>query len=251
MPLPDLAPMAHLLKALEAAPHTLAFARRARTGFPDAGGTLLCLSASFNPLTRAHWGLVEAADRLLRSDQILFLLAVSNVDKEVTGLPLALRLALLTHFAQNRAKVSVAATGPGRFIEKQAVIRAAYPAAARVVFLLGQDTLVRLADPKYYQDRDAALERLFADCECVVADRPPARPGAVAQLLATPPLSRFRRQIHTVELPPELAPIAATTIRAQLEAGLVPDSVPEEVRPLLVSWIAAQRNPSHIRDVTH
>jgi nicotinic acid mononucleotide adenylyltransferase len=235
------ASMSRVLEALTAASHTLAFARRAPTGLHCSSGTLLCLSASFNPLTRAHWGLVEAADRLLGSQEILLLLAVANVDKTMAGLTLAVRLALLERFAQSRPTVSVAATGPGRFIDKLSVIRAAYPAGTRIIFLLGFDTLVRLCDPKYSQDRDAALATLFAGCECVVAGRPPDPPEAVAVLRSTPPLARYQSRIHAVQLPAELAPITATAIRAQLANGEVPDSVPEEIRPLLAAWAVAHR----------
>jgi len=215
--------MSHVLEALTPASHTLAFARPAPTGLHGSSGTLLCLSASFNPLTRAHWGLV------------------ANADKTIAGLPLAVRLALLERFAQSRPTVSVAATGPGRFIDKLSVIRTAYPAGTRIVFLLGFDTLVRLCDPKYYQDRDAALATLFAGCECVVAGRPPDPPEAVAVLRSTPPLARYQSRIHAVQLPTELAPITATATRAQLAKGEVPDSVPEEIRPLLAAWAVAHR----------
>jgi nicotinamide-nucleotide adenylyltransferase len=237
----DVSPMIRALEGLAAAPRQLAFVRRARTGTGPRPGTLLCLSASFNPLTSAHWALVEAAQRRVPGDEVLLVLALANVDKAITGLPPAVRLALLTRFAQDRPAVSVAVTDSGRFVDKLAVVQEAYPPGTRILFLLGFDTLVRLFDRKYYTDRDAALIALFAGSECVVADRPPDRPEAVRAFLARPDVARFASRIHHVQLPPDLAQVSATRVRTGLAAGAMPDCVPAEIRPLLAAWADTRR----------
>ena len=102
-------------------PH-LAYLRRAPAGLGRDGGTLLCLSASFNPLTTAHAGLIREASRVFSPGEVLLLLAVANVDKAVTGLPLAARLDLLQRFSESRPIISVAAVGHGRFVDKMNAI---------------------------------------------------------------------------------------------------------------------------------
>ena len=244
----DLKAITCLLNGLPTAPMGLAFLRRAPAGIGQGPGTLLCLSASFNPLTVAHWALVEAADRIVPGDEVLLLLATANVDKAVSGLPLAVRLALLQRFAADHPSVSVAAVGPGRFVDKLTAVGHAYPAGTRLLFLLGFDTLVRLFDPKYYTDRDHALATLFAGSECVVAGRPPDPPEAVPAFVARPDVSRFASRIHHAQLPPHLAAVSATAVRRRLaEGGGAPESVPVEIRPLLAAW--AQTHYQHGTDV--
>jgi nicotinic acid mononucleotide adenylyltransferase len=218
-------------------PH-LAYLRRAPAGLGRDGGTLLCLSASFNPMTTAHAGLIREASRLFSPAEVLLLLAVANVDKSVTGLSLVARLKLLRQFAESRPTISVAAVGHGRFVDKMDAILPAYPAGARLVFLLGFDTLVRLFDPRYYTDPADALSRLFEGSECVVANRDPEPPEAIAAFLARADVAPFAHRISVIHLSRDLAAVSATDVRARLAqgepvAGLVP---PEIQAPLEVAW---------------
>lgn len=221
----------------------LAFLRRAPEGIGGAGGTLLCLSASFNPMTVAHAVLVREGSRLVSPDEVLLLLATANVDKHGEGFPLERRLDLLLRFAESRPRVSVAAVYHGRFVDKLDAIRAAYPDTLRVLFLLGFDTLVRLFDGKYYDDRDAALARLFAGCECIVANRGENLPSSVDAFLARPEVAPFARRIHAVGLPTDLAAVSATLVRDRLSRGeSVAELVPPEIHPALAVWGRRLRN---------
>jgi nicotinic acid mononucleotide adenylyltransferase len=215
----------------------LAFLRRATAGIGVLPGTLLCLSASFNPMTVAHTALIGEGSRLVSPRETLLLLATVNVDKGSEGLPLERRFDLLLRFAESRPDVSVAAVGHGRFVEKLEAIRAAYPDATRVVFLLGFDTLVRLFDPKYYADRVASLTRLFDGSECIVANRGGDAPSAVEAFLARPEVAPFAHSIHVVRLPTHVAAVSATEVRARLSRGEpIDELVPSEIRPLVAGW---------------
>jgi nicotinamide-nucleotide adenylyltransferase len=231
--------IADLLAGLsQAEPPRLVFLRRAPAGIDTRPGTLLCLSASFNPMTAAHAVLVHEGSRLVSPRESLLLLAAANVDKRGGGIPLEQRLDLLLRFVESRPRVSVAAVYHGRFVDKLDAIRAAYPAATRVVFLLGFDTLVRLFDPKYYADRTASLARLFEGSECVVANRGQNAPDSVQAFLARPDVAPFAERIHPVRLPARLAGLSATEVRARLSRGepiaeLVP---PEILAPLAACW---------------
>jgi len=213
-----------------AAAHLL-FLRRAPAGLGGRGGTLLCLSASFNPITVAHDSLVREASRMIPPQEVLLLLATANVDKGVSGLPLGERLALLLRFAESRPGVSVAAVGPGRFVDKMEAIHHAYGTGIRLVFLVGFDTLVRLFDPKYYSDRDTSLSALFSGSECVAATRGPHPSKAMEAFLTRPDVLPYAGRIHVIQLPLGLASVSATEVRAKLARGEpINRLVPEELR---------------------
>lgn len=219
------------------APPHLVFLRRPPAGTGISPGTLLCLSASFNPITMAHTLLIREGSRLVSPGETLLLLATDNVDKGGEGLPLEWRLDLLLRFAESRPEISVATVCHGRFVDKLEAIRTAYPAGTRVVFLLGFDTLVRVFDPKYYDDRDESLRRLFDGSECVVANRGADGPDAVEAFLARPDVAPFAHRIHAIRLPADMAAVSATQVRARLSRGdSVEDLVPPEIRPGLAAW---------------
>ncbi len=223
-------------------PPRLLFLRRSPAGIGVVPGTLLCLSASFNPMTVAHAVLVHEGSRLVSPQEILLLLATANVDKRAEGLPFEQRFDLLLRFAESRPRLSVAAVGHGRFVDKLDAIRAAYPAATSVIFLLGFDTLVRLFDPKYYADPATALSRLFAGCECIVANRAGYAPGAVQAFLARPEAAPFAQRIHPVRLPTDVTGVSATEVRARLSRGEpIAEMVPPEIlAPLEACWPGAR-----------
>jgi nicotinamide-nucleotide adenylyltransferase len=229
--------MAELLAGLDPdGPPRLAFLRRAPAGIAERPGRLLCLSASFNPLTVAHVWLIQVASRSLPCDEILLVLARTNVDKAVAGFPLERRLGLLARFAESRPACSVAACSHGRFVDKADAIRPHYPAGTRLVFLVGFDTLIRLFDPKYYADRDASLSALFGVSEFIVANRAPDPSEAVTAFLARPDVVPYAHRIRVIQLPPDVAAISATAVRARLARGeSVTDLVPPEIQPLLVA----------------
>jgi nicotinamide-nucleotide adenylyltransferase len=218
-------------------PPRLAFLRRAPEGIGSGPGTLLCLSASFNPMTVAHALLVDEGSRLVSPQEVLLLLATANVDKHGEGFPLEHRLDLLLRFAEPRPLVSVAAVYHGRFIDKLHAIRGAYPDATRVLFLLGFDTLARLFDAKYYDDRDASLTRLFEGSECIVANRGENTPNIVAGFLARPEVAPFAHRIQAMRLPMKLAAVSATEVRERLYRGdPVADLVPPEIQAPIAAW---------------
>lgn len=227
--------MRELLAGLDpGGPPRLAFARRAPGGIVGRAGQLLCLSASFNPLTVAHVWLLREASRLVPPDEALLLLARANVDKAVTGFPLERRLNLMARFAESRPTFSVAACSHGRFVDKAEAIRSHYPAGTRLTFIVGFDTLVRLFDPKYYTDRDASLSALFSASEFIAANRAPDPPEAVTAFLARPEVAPYADRIHVIQLPPEIAAISATLVRARLARGEpVSEFVPSEIQLLL------------------
>jgi nicotinamide-nucleotide adenylyltransferase len=229
--------MLELLAGLDPeGPPRMAFARRAPAGIGERAGHLLCLSASFNPLTTAHVWLIQEASRIFPPDEVLLLLARANVDKPVEGFPLERRLSLLVRFAESRPTFSVAACSHGRFVDKVEAMRPHYPAGTRLAFILGFDTLVRLFDPKYYADLNASLSALFGASEFIAANRAPDPPEAVASFLTRPDVAPYAHRIHMIQLPPEIAAVSATQVRARLaRSESVTGLVPPEILHLLIS----------------
>lgn len=227
---------ARLLAGLDPhGPPRLTFARRAPAGIGERPGTLICLSASFNPLTVAHVWLIREAGRMTSPDEVLLLLAKANVDKVVFGLPLERRLSLLARFVESRPAFSVAACNQGRFVDKSQAIRPHYPPGTRLTFVVGFDTLVRLFDPKYYADRDASLSTLFRASDFIAANRAPDPPEAVTAFLARPDAAPYVHRIRVIQLPAEIAAISATSIRTRLARGeSVTRLVPPEIESLLI-----------------
>ncbi len=228
--------MADLLAGLNPeGPPRLAFARRGVAGIGDRPGPLLCLSASFNPLTVAHVWLIQEASRMVFPDEVLLLLARTNMDKGVSGFPLERRLSLLARFVETRPTFSVAACSHGRFVDKVEAIRAHYPAATRVTFIVGFDTLVRLFDRTYYADRDTALTALFEASEFIAANRAPDPPEAVTSFLARRDVTPYAHRIRVIQLPLEIAAISATQVRTRLARGEpVATLVPPEIHSHLL-----------------
>lgn len=214
----------------------MALVRRAPAGMGKRAGHLLCLSASFNPLTTAHVRLIREASRGPAPDEVLLILAKANVDKQVEGFPLERRLRMLVRFAESHPTFSVAAASHGRFLDKAKAIRDHYPAGTRLAFIVGFDTLVRLFDPRYYTELDASLAALFEASEFVAANRAPHPPEAVASFLGRPDVAPYAHRIRAIRLPSEIAAVSATEIRTRLARGeRITGLVPAEIEPLLMT----------------
>lgn len=212
----------------------MAFVRRAPAGVTGRTGHLLCLSASFNPLTVAHLWLIQEASRIFPPDEILLLLARANVDKPVEGFPLERRLGMLLRFVESHPTFSVAACSHGRFVDKAEAIWRHYPVGTRLAFIVGLDTLVRLFDPKYYVDPSTSLSALFRTSEFIAANRAPDPPEALTSFLSRPDIAPYAQRIRVIHLPPEIAEISATQVRARLDRGEpVTDLIPPEIQSLL------------------
>lgn len=195
---------------------------------------LAFLPGSFNPPTIAHLAL---ADRVLGSgyvDGLSYALASRTVDKErVEVASLADRLLLLTELVKGRPREGVALLNRGLYVEQAEIIRRALPGLGELWFVVGYDKIVQIFDPRYYPDRDAALERLFALASFLVSPRAPASSQDLRAFLDQPENRRFAPRVIELDLPPEYQTMSSTRVRDVVRLGGLPTDVP----PIVVDFI--------------
>lgn len=201
---------------------------------------LAALSGSFNPPTTAHLGLARVALRA-GYDAVPLVLSTRTVDKErPTGLLLEDRLLLLSELARRinrrvgRTALCVATVNRGLYVDQAVLLRQAWPAAATRAFVVGYDKIEQIFDPRYYVDRDAALETLFAVATFLVAPRDGHGAAALRALLARPENRRFAAGVRYLRVPYYLRHVSSTQARAALPAG---DGAP--VPPLVRAFARA------------
>lgn len=208
-----------------------------RTSDPisQSGKKLGIFSGSFNPLTIAHIRLVEEACKQYHLDEILLLLAKSNVDKDVYGLPLAGRMLILKLYAETQPNISIGVSSHGRYIDKVSALKLIYPTQTDFTFIVGYDTLVRIFDPKYYQNLHEELQHLFSQCRFIAANREEADINAIQQFLSRTSIQAYRQHVDYLLLPDDYAEISSSDVRRRIEDGerishLVPPIVAEFLR---------------------
>jgi hypothetical protein len=95
---------------------------------------------------------------------------------------------------------------------------------------VGFDKLVQILDPRYYEEREAALAALFAKANFLVAPRDAHTEADIRTLLADPANRRYAARIAPLPIDPALGRVSSTCARAAAAAGrptagLVPDVV--------------------------
>ena len=194
------------------------------------------LSASFNPPTRAHVALLEAAREAFHLEEHVLLLALTHVEKPLTGFGWRERLEMLRAIARGRPGWSVALCNRARFFEKARALREDVGEGPELFFLMGGDTLVRLFDPRYYPDipMESALEQFFRIARLLVAPRPPWDRPSLEAFLKDPSRAAYRTRIDFLTLDPAFATLSSSEVRQRLARGEPVDAlVPPEVLPWL------------------
>jgi citrate lyase synthetase len=82
----ELAALRQLVNALDSdGEPMISYVLKASAGIKSTGQKLGVFSASFNPLTNAHVKMIEEAEKNYNLDEILLVLAKTNVDKGIIG----------------------------------------------------------------------------------------------------------------------------------------------------------------------
>ncbi len=188
------------------------------------------LCGSFNPPTEAHVVLAQLAREQFHLDQVFFTLAKVTVDKEqVSGMSLEDRLFLLALFTQRREGLGVALVNRGLYFEQAQAFRSLLGQNTRLSFVVGMDKVFQILDPRYYQDRDAALRVLFDLSSLIAANRGEMEETALSTLLAQPDNHPYQSYIRFLLLPTEVRDVSASELRTTFAAGgQIEAQVPEE-----------------------
>ena len=201
---------------------------------PGVRRNVALLPGSFNPPTAAH---MLFAERALQEgfDCVVLLLARNTVGKQPSGLVPEDRL--LAMRALTNGTFGVGASSHGLYADQAEAARLLYP-DADITFLVGSDKVEQIFDPRWYDDPDAALERLFGSARLVVAPR--ADQGDLLRaVLDAPQNRRFADRVSILRLHPAVSDLSSTRVRGMLRAGAEPAGlVPPPVAELLTAMRA-------------
>jgi hypothetical protein len=162
-------------------------------------------------------------------------LARNTVGKEPSGLVPEDRL--LAMRAASGGNFGVGASSHGLYADQAEAAKKLYP-NAEITFLVGSDKVVQIFDPRWYDDRDAALERLFGAATLVVAPRSD-QGELLRDVLASPENRRFSAAVSVLRLHPAVGDLSSTRVRGLLRAGAEPAGlVPTAVAELLTAMRA-------------
>ena len=176
------------------------------------------LAGSFNPLTHGHEALIDAARRA-GIDATLLLLPLQAIDKAaVSRASLADRVLVAAEWAEHRGNVGVGLINRGLYAEQADLLATIFP-HADFAFLVGFDKIGQILDPRYYTDRDAALDNLFARASCVVAPRLGQTEADLQQLLIRDENRRYSARISPLDVDASVDAVSSTLVREAAREG--------------------------------
>lgn len=154
------------------------------------------LPGTFNPLTRAHIALAKSARSASGLDAILWVLPVASIGKETVE-----RACLVDRVTQMRAYAegsgdALMVVNRGLYVEQALIIKKLIQTSTQLVFITGFDRLAAILDARYYTDRDASLDLLFARADLLVAPRNRDSRGDLVSLLERAENQRYRNRVQ-------------------------------------------------------
>jgi nicotinamide-nucleotide adenylyltransferase len=203
-------------------------------GSPEPRDAIIVFPGSFNPPTKAHLALLKQAQQFAHKHESMCLYAAMSkhtVDKETVERPLLVdRIHLLEVVLKRRLPhAGIMLFNRGLYVEEAEAIRNSFPRVKRILFLVGFDKIVQILDPRYYENRDAALTELFTLAELLVAPRGDAGECELAELLHQSQNERFARYIHSLPFNAQYRYVSSTSIRQ----GADLQDAPQEVRQFM------------------
>ncbi len=184
-------------------------------------GRVAVLPSAYNPPTRAHLGLLELARATEGIGQAAALLTTNNVDKSIFGAPLSHRVGMLLAARASDIEFAVLGSNAARISDQGRALMATFPGTG-FDFVVGYDTLIRLFDPKYYEDMRGSLDAFFEAHRVIATNRAQATLDAVIAYLDEPIVRDYRERIVVRELDADRAALSSSAVRqAQAEEGKV------------------------------
>ena len=179
------------------------------------------LSGTFNPPTRAHAALAEAALKQLMLDEVVFVLPQTPPHKDRMAASLEDRAAMLRLTVEGKLHFSAAITEHGMFLDIYLALKPEFAQSAKMIFLAGRDAAERILLNWPYPDPEKALEEMFAKFEMAVARRTGGdAPGNQFEVPPESPAAQHRSKIHVVELSQAYANMSASEVRKRVARGV-------------------------------
>ena len=225
-----------IIEGLRGDPHPrLLLLSRAEEVAERGGNKLGVFPSSFNPITKGHVAILQRAAEIKAFKEILLVLDTHAMDKEIVGATLVDRLFMVHVLFEDYPHFSVGVSNRGLFLNKAELLKGMYPSETDITFIVGYDTIKRVFDPKYYEDREGALNQLFGSCTFMVANRENQGREALQQLMASGTNRRFKDKVHFFEIPNHLANISSSHVRQRVKEGksftrLVPTQIGECIK---------------------
>ncbi|TMC20131.1 MAG: hypothetical protein E6J34_13605 [Chloroflexi bacterium] len=200
---------------------------------PLPRGGVIVFAGSFNPPTIAHLAMLKQAYHYAHERAPMHVYAAISkhtIDKEVVERPLLLdRIMLLKTLLHRRLHhAGIMLFNRGLYVEQAEAIHRSFPAVKHILFLMGFDKIVQVFDPRYYEDRDAALTELFRLAQLLVAPRGNAGKRELEELLQQPQNQPFARYVHALPFTNTYRTVSSTSVRQGMPVAM--HEVPQEVR---------------------
>ena len=170
-------------------------------------------------------------------DYVVYSLSSVIVDKErVEGLCREDRLLLLSQLAQDHPWAAVAVVNRGLYSEQAPAFRRSFGGDLDLRFIVGMDKVLQIFDPKYYDDRERALDALFAHVRLVAANREDWGASELRALLDQPANIPYRDRVEPLTLAAHLKDQSSSAVRRGVGEGSSWDGdVPEVVRAFVAA----------------
>ncbi|MDP9341785.1 MAG: adenylyltransferase/cytidyltransferase family protein [Actinomycetota bacterium] len=213
---------------------------------PDPGPvrSAALLSGSFDPLTVAHAALAERAAELV--DAVVLVYAVDTLPKEGGAapplLPVAERLEVLRRYCRPAERRFVGLASHGLLADQAEAAAERFP-GAELWLVVGSDKVLQLFDPRWYEDREAALDRLFSRAGVLHAERERTE-GAVPVRDVMDRLEnrRWRDRVRLIDVPPGIAGVSSRMVRELVRRGEdVAALLPPEARESVARAVRSER----------
>jgi nicotinic acid mononucleotide adenylyltransferase len=190
------------------------------------------LPASFDPPTVGHAALADAA--LQEGSVVVLLYSVRTLPKEgEPGAPLLSevdRVRAMEALAATRPGAVVAVTSASLLVDQAEAAATAFP-GAQVELLAGSDKVIQVVDPRWYDDPDDAVERLFAAATVRYALREGDDAGEIRRIA-----ERWPGRLVPIDVDPAVTAVSSRDVRERLRRGRdVSALAPPEVMPFLPS----------------
>ena len=181
------------------------------------------LPGSFNPPTRAHLALAEAA--LTEVDEVALVLPRTFPHKNYAGADFGQRTTMLRASVDGQPRLSAVTSDGGLFLEIAQECRAAYGAGVRLAFVCGRDAAERVVAWDYGDPQ--ALDRMLEDFCLLVASRQGAYEAP----------ARWSDRIRPLRVGQDLSHVSASDVRRRIREGapwehLVPAAIVPMVREI-------------------